>query len=155
MRFFTNLKRFAHEMHYPVRPEIRVRKRAIRSASILDLPQRRSGFVEENVNFSGRLAEEACIGRRRRVLVSDRLKPMLGVFSSGSRVFRANSALLSLWLVFPLMLILTSDWIGLLVIFQALTAAVRLRALPAARAMAAFSPVEARSGRYEGECRAR
>lgn len=66
-----------------------------------------------------------------------------------------NSALLFMWFLFPLLLIVTSDWIGLFVIFQALTAAVRLRALPAARTLAAFSSVDVVSVGCEGECRAR
>ncbi len=151
----THLKRFAREMHYPMRPEIWVRKRAIRPAPILYLPQRRIGFVKEEVNFSARLANAASFWHRSPVLDPNRRKPMLEVFSSGSKAFRVNSALFAMWFLFPLFLILSSDWIGLLVIFQALTAAVRLRTMPAAKTLAAFSSMDAASASCEREYGAR
>jgi hypothetical protein len=111
--------------------------------------------VKEKINFSKRIAQAVSISHRNPVLDSNWFKPMLEMVSSGSRIFRMNSALFSMWFLFPLLLIVTSDWIGLLVIFQALTAAVRLRALPAARTLAAFSAVDMVSGSCKGECRAR
>jgi hypothetical protein len=102
--------------------------------------------VKETVNFSARLDKSASPWHRG---------PMLEMVSSGSRIFRMNSALFSLWFLFPLLLIVTSDWIGLLVVFQALTAAVRLRALPAAKTLAAFSSIDGSSTGCERQCRAR
>ncbi len=102
--------------------------------------------MKENVNFSARPAKAALLWRRG---------PMLEMVSSGSRTLRMNSTLFSLWFLFPLLLIVTSDWIGLLVIFQALTAAVRLRTLPAAKTLAAFSSIDGSSTGCERQCRAR
>lgn len=111
--------------------------------------------MKENINFSMRLAKQALLWHRGPVHVSNGLRPVLEMVSSGARIFRVNSALFSMWFLFPLLLIVTSDWIGLLVIFQALTAAVRLRTSPAARSLAAFSAGDAAHGRYDGECCAR
>lgn len=61
--------------------------------------------------------------------------------------------LFSLWLVFPLFLMLTSDWIGLLVAFQAITSAVRLQNAPAAKTLAACSSANVSANNVKGECR--
>jgi hypothetical protein len=78
---------------------------------------------------------------------------MIEVVNSGSKIFRMNPALLSLWLLFPLFLTLTSDWIGLLVVFQAMSAAVRLRNAPAAKTLAACSSTVVPAKRVKGEYR--
>jgi hypothetical protein len=75
---------------------------------------------------------------------------MIRAVRSGSRLIRMNSALFSLWALFPLLLLVTSDWIGLLVVFQAMTAAARLRSAPAAKSLAAFSSMTAAPDRCEG-----
>lgn len=111
--------------------------------------------MKEKINSSKRIAQAVPIWHRGPVLVSAGLKPLFEMVFSGAKALRMNTALFSMWLLFPLLLIVTSDWIGLFVIFQALTAAVRLRALPAARTLAAFSSIDLVSGGCEGECRAR
>jgi hypothetical protein len=92
--------------------------------------------------------------RHSRELVRNRLRPMIAVVSSGSKLLRKNSALFYLWLLFPLFLVLTSDWIGLLIVFQAMTAAVRLRNAPAAQTIAACSSPSVSARRVKGGYRA-
>ena len=149
------MKRFPGEMHYLLRPEIWGSQTRRMAGANLYLPQWGNGFVKEKINFFSRIAQAVSIWHGNPVLDSNWAKPMFEKVSSGSRIFRTNSALFFMWFLFPLLLIVTSDWIGLLVIFQALTAAVRLRALPAARTLAAFSSVDMAAGGYERECRAR
>ncbi len=95
-------------------------------------------------------ARVAALWRRSPEPVRSTLRPMIRVVRSGSRLVRMNSALFSLWVLFPLLLLFTSDWIGLLVVFQAMTAAVRLRSTPAAKSLAAFSSMTAAPDRCEG-----
>lgn len=109
--------------------------------------------MKEKVNFSVSLAK--AVSFRHRSPVSNWFNPVLEVVSYGSKVFRVHAALFALWFLFPLFLVVTSDWIGLLVVFQALTAAVRLRTIPAAKTLAAFTTFDAASGHCEGECGAR
>ncbi len=89
--------------------------------------------------------------RRDPELVQNGSGPLFAVLCSRSKIFRMNIALFSLWLMFPLFLVLTSDWIGLLVTFQAMTMALRLRKAPAAKAFVA--PSSASRGRVKGDHR--
>ena len=107
--------------------------------------------MTETIHLSAHLAKVASLWRRNRGLAPNRLRPMTEAVRSGSRVFRMNPAVFSLWLLFPMLLTLTSDWIGLLVVFQAMTAAVRLQNSPAAKTLAAVSSMSAAPNRYEGQ----
>jgi len=107
--------------------------------------------VTEMTRFSACLAKVASLSRRSAKFVPNRLRPTIVVICSGSKVFRMNPVVFSLWLLFPFSLILTSDWIGLLVVFQAMTAAVRLRKTAAAETLAAFSSMSAAPGNCKGE----
>lgn len=106
--------------------------------------------MREMIHFHAHTATAASCRRRNSELVRDRLAPMLEVVCSGSRIFRTNAILFSLWLMFPLFLILTSDWIGLLVVFQAITAALRLRIAPA---LAVCPSTRVSANRVKGEYR--
>ena len=97
------------------------------------------------VHFSASLAKVASLWRHSAKLVPNRLKPMIEVISFGSKVFRMNPVVFLVWLVFPFFLVLTSDWIGLLVVFQAMTAAVRLRNRAATKTLAGFSSMSSAS----------
>ncbi len=110
--------------------------------------------MTEKIHFSACLAKLAAICRRSSEPVPIRLKPMLAVAGSGYKVFRINPVLFSLWFLFPVSLLLASDWIGLLVAFQAATAAVRLRDLPPG-SLAAFSSLDAARSQCEGDFHAR
>lgn len=114
---------------------------------------RRIRFVAATIKLPAHPATGASPWRRGPVLVWDGLRPVFEVVCSGSKVFRMNAALFSLWLLFPLFLVLTSDWIGLLVVFQAMTAAARLRNVPAAKALAACSSTRTSANRVKGEYR--
>lgn len=107
--------------------------------------------MTEKVHFSACQAKVASLWRRSAKLVPNRLRPMIEVISSGSKVFRMNPVVFLPWLLFPFFLILTSDWIGLLVVFQAMTAAVRLRNRAAAKTLAAFSSMSAAPDNCKGE----
>ena len=106
--------------------------------------------MTETINFSAHLAKVASLWRRSPELVRNGLRAMMKAVRSGSKLIRMNAALFSLWLLFPLFLLLTRDWIGLLVVFQAMTAAGRLRSTPAAKRLAAFSSMNAGPDRCKG-----
>lgn len=110
--------------------------------------------MAETINFSTHAATPASIWGRGLEPVRKRLKPLFEVVCEGSKVLRINPALCFLWLLFPLSLILISDWIGLLVLFQAATVAVRLRNAPAAKTLATCSPASAPANPIRGEYRA-
>lgn len=114
---------------------------------------RRIRSVAAMIHFPAHPATVASLWRGGSELLRNRLRPLFEVIDSGSRIFRMNTALFSLWLLFPLFLILTSDWIGLLVVFQAMTAAVRLRSAPAAKALAVSPCTSVSANRVEGEYR--
>lgn len=90
------------------------------------------------VSWTPAWAMAALLSRCTLQQVSNGLRPLNNLIHSGIKKVRKNSAFFSLWILFPFSLVMTSDWIGLLVVFQALAAAVRLRNLPAARALAAI-----------------
>jgi hypothetical protein len=115
---------------------------------------RRIRLVTQMIQFPAETATVASLWRRSPELVRNRLGPMIEVVVSGSRVFRMNAAVFSLWLLFPLFLMLASDWIGLLVIFQAMTAALRLQSAPVAKADVVPSSRRASANRVKGEYRA-
>lgn len=69
-----------------------------------------------------------------------RLRPLLAVVSSGSKILETNRISCFLWLLLPLFLILSSDWIGILVVFQAMTTALRLRNAPRLRSSLPVHP---------------
>lgn len=71
----------------------------------------------------------------------------------GAKLSRTTTILLPLWLLFPLFLFLTSDWIGLLVVFQAMTMAVRMRNTAAAKTLAGCAAGRMSSSRGKGEYR--
>ena len=93
--------------------------------------------MAEKINFLTHPAAPATLWGRSFEPVRKRFKPMLEVVRSGSKTLRINPVLCFLWFLFPLSLILISDWIGLLVVFQAATVALRLRNAPAAKTLAA------------------
>ena len=107
--------------------------------------------MAEMTHFLARLAKVASLWRRSAKFVPNRLRSMSEVIGSGSKVFRMNPVVFCLWLLYPFFLILTSDWIGLLVVFQAMTAAVRLRNTAAAKTLAAFSSMSTASDNCKGE----
>lgn len=109
--------------------------------------------MAETINTLASRATPDSPRRRSFEPVRKRLKPLLEVVNSGSKVLRINPVVFSLWLLLPLFLTLTSDWIGLLVVFQAMTAAVRLRKASPARTLAACSPASVSTSRVKGECR--
>lgn len=109
--------------------------------------------MPEMIHFSAHAATVISLWRRGPELLRNRLRPMMEVICSGSKTFAMNPALFSLWLLFPLFLVLTSDWIGLLVIFQAVTAAVRLRNTPAVKSPATCSSTCVSANGIKGEYR--
>jgi hypothetical protein len=109
--------------------------------------------MTEMINFSTNAATPASFWGRGLEPVRNRLKPLIEVVCAGSKVLRINPVLCFLWLLFPLSLILISDWIGLLVVFQAATVAVRLRNTPAAKTLAPCSPTSASANPLQGEYR--
>ncbi|HEV2136214.1 MAG TPA: hypothetical protein VGR47_18390 [Terracidiphilus sp.] len=109
--------------------------------------------MTQMIHFPAETATGASLWRRSPELLRNRLRPMVEVVVSGSRVFRMNALVFSLWLLFPLFLMLASDWIGLLVIFQAMTAALRLQNAPAATAVRVRSSTRVPANRVRGEYR--
>lgn len=109
--------------------------------------------MAETVHFPARPATVVRPWHRGSELFRNRLARILEVISTGSKVFRMNPILFFLWILFPLFLVLTSDWIGLLVVFQAITAAVRLRHAPVARKLSYCSSSSAPASRIKGEIR--
>lgn len=105
----------------------------------------------EMIEFYARLVKVASHWRRSLGCGWQRLKPTIKAVCSRSRLLRVNVIALSLWLLFPLLLRMTSDWIGLLAAFQVMTAAVRLRNAPAAKALAAFSTLSEAPNSCAGE----
>lgn len=85
------------------------------------------GVVKEMSYFFAREVKMASRRRRGHKFVRNRIRRIVELVYYGAKLSRTNSVLLSLWLLFPLLLFLTSDWIGLLVVFQAMTMAVRMR----------------------------
>jgi hypothetical protein len=81
------------------------------------------------------------------------LKPLFQTACSGTKILHMSSVALFLWLLFPLFLMLTSDWIGLLVVFQAMTVAVRLRDESAEKAITASSSTSISVNKFKGEYR--
>jgi hypothetical protein len=110
--------------------------------------------VAELITFPAHSAAPASLWERLLEPARKRLQPMAEVIGSGSKVFHINPVLFFLWLLLPLSLALSSDWIGLLVVFQAMTAALRLRPAPAASALASCSSTNRPAHTVEGECRA-
>ena len=109
--------------------------------------------MAETIDFRSRSASTDDTRLRGAELVRVSLARLIEIVGSGSRVFRMNPLLFFLWVLFPLFLVLTSDWIGLLVIFQAITAAVRLQNAPTAKKLAYWSPSSAPASRLKGEYR--
>jgi hypothetical protein len=109
--------------------------------------------VAELITFPAHSANPASLRERLLELARKRLQPIAEVIGSGSKVFHTNPILFSLWLLLPLSFALSSDWIGLLVVFQAMTAAVRLHNAPAANALASCSSTTRPAHTVEGECR--
>lgn len=110
--------------------------------------------MAEMVHFPAHLAAPAWFRDRLLEPAWNRLQPLVEVVRSGAKVFRMNPLLFSLWFLLPLLLVLTSDWIGVLVAFQAMTAALRLRNGPAAKALATCSSASVPANTVKGECRA-
>lgn len=110
-------------------------------------------MVTQLIHFPAETATLASLWRRSPELLRNRLRPVIEVVVSGSRIFRMNVVVFSLWLLFPLFLMLASDWIGLLVIFQAMTAALRLQNAPEARAVAVCPSRRVSAKRVKGEYR--
>jgi hypothetical protein len=109
--------------------------------------------VAEMINFLTLPATPASPRPRSPELVRKGLRPLFEIASLGSKVFRMIPVLFSIWLLFPLFLMLTSDWIGLLIVFQAMTSAVCLQKTPAAKPVAACSSTSAPPNNVKGECR--
>jgi hypothetical protein len=112
-------------------------------------------FVKESIHFSAHQAKVHSHWRRSLALIRNKLTRIVEGACFGSKHVRRNVVLLSFWLLFPFSLILTRDWIGLLVIFQVMTGAVRMQNVAAAKALAACSPTSMRSNWAKGEYRAR
>jgi hypothetical protein len=110
--------------------------------------------VKEMVNFSAHQVKAASPWRRSLELVRNKITRIVEVVYFGAKLSRTNSVLLPLWLLFPLFLFLTSDWIGLLVVFQAVTVAVRMRNTAAAKTLAVCAATSISSNRGNGEYRA-
>lgn len=110
--------------------------------------------MKEMIHFSAHQAKAASTLSRILELVRNKTTRAINVVCSDSKHLRTNAVLLSLWLIFPLFLFLTSDWIGLLVIFQAMTAAVRMRNSAAAETLAACSSSGVSLNRGKGDYRA-
>ena len=85
------------------------------------------GVMKEMSYFSAHEVKVASHWRRGHKFVRNRIRRIVEVIYYGAKLSRTNTVLLPLWLLFPLFLFLTSDWIGLLVVFQAMTMAVRMR----------------------------
>jgi hypothetical protein len=109
--------------------------------------------VAETINFLTLPATPASPRPRSPELVRNGLRPWFEVVSWGSKVFRMIPVLFSIWLLFPLFLMLTSDWIGLLIVFQAMTSAVCLQKTPAAKPLTACSSANVSANNVKGECR--
>jgi hypothetical protein len=109
--------------------------------------------VKEMIKFSAHQVKVASRWRRSLKLVRNMMARIVEVVYYGAKLSRTNTILLPLWLLFPLFLILTSDWIGLLVIFQAVTVAVRMQNTAAEKTLAACSATSVSSNRGEGEYR--
>jgi hypothetical protein len=109
--------------------------------------------VREMIHFPAHPATAASPWRRSAELVRNELGSIFEIVCSGSKIFRMNAIFFSLWLMFPLFLFLTSDWIGLLVVFQAIAAALRLRIAPAATALAVCSSTRVSANSFKGEYR--
>lgn len=107
--------------------------------------------MAEMAHLSACLAKVDALWRRSARLVPKRLRPMIEVISSGSKVFGMKPVVFCLWLLFPFFLVLTSDWIGLLVAFQAMTAAVRLRNTAAMKTLTGFSSMSTAPDSCKGE----
>jgi hypothetical protein len=110
--------------------------------------------VKEIIDSSAHQVKVASLWHRSLKLVRNRITRIVEVVYYGAKLSRTNAVLLPLWLLFPVFLILTSDWIGLLVIFQAVTVAVRMGNTAAAKTLAACSAADASSARGNGEYRA-
>lgn len=107
--------------------------------------------MTETIHLTACLAKVASLWRRSAEPVRSRLRPMIEVVCAGSKVCRMNPVIFSLWLLFPFFLVLTSDWIGLLVVFQATTAAVRLRNTAAVKTLAAYANMSTAANHCKGE----
>ena len=68
-----------------------------------------------------------------------RLKPLQVVVSTASETLGMSRISFFLWLLLPLCLTLSSDWIGVLVVFQSMTAALRLRNTSAVKILSSGS----------------
>jgi hypothetical protein len=110
--------------------------------------------VKEMIDFSAHQVKVPSHWRRNLEFVRNRITRIVEVVYYGAKLSRTNTVLLPLWLLFPLFLFLTSDWIGLLVVFQALTAAVRMRNIAAVKTLATCSATSVSSNKGEGEHRA-
>jgi len=93
------------------------------------------------------------VWRRSIKHARNRLEPSREVIASGFKILGPNGVLCAFWLLFPLFLILSSDWIGVLVVFQAMTAALHLRNAPAAKILSVSSSNSVPSGAIKGEYR--
>jgi hypothetical protein len=111
-------------------------------------------LATETCNSAVPLVKPEFLGRFRFESVRQKLKPLVEVVNSGSKVLQVNPVILFLSLLFPFFLALTSDWIGLLVVFQAATAAICLRNAPATKALVADSAMKFSTNLVKGEPRA-
>lgn len=109
--------------------------------------------MAEMIDFPAPSATVVAPWRRGAELLRSRLQRLYEIVDSGSKVFRMNPVIFSLWFLFPLFLVVTSDWIGLLVVFQAAAAALRLQKAPVAKKLTHFSPSSAPANRIRGEYR--
>lgn len=107
--------------------------------------------MKEMIYCSARHGKMALAWRRCLKVVRNRITRIVEVVYYGVRLARTNTIFLPLLLLLPLFLILTSDWIGVLVVFQATSAAVRMRSKETAREVAACSLISAQSDRCKGE----
>lgn len=108
-------------------------------------------FVKEMIDLSAHQVKVASRWRRSLEFVRNMITRIVEVVYYGAKLSRTNTILLPLWLLFPLFLFLTSDWIGLLVVFQAVTVAVRIRNTAVAKTLAACSATSVSSTGGKGE----